>query len=176
MANGVLIQSKVQAKDNDALNRPAVSAADVMNGNVLDLTGYSTTAGEAEVWTAVAPTTGNLSNLWMAYSPEVVITNAKYRGIDCDPRSFTNIAGRVYDVFKLEVGDIITVTGDSLAGTQSTNTFVVATNTAFGLTWAAAAVAGVSLELLEETTISLGTGAIGSQKIPAFKFEVKAIA
>ena len=180
MANGVVVQSRVQAKDNDALNRPFVCASDVMNGHVLNLTGYSTTAGESEVWTGVAPTTGNLSNLWMAYSPEIVtVTSAsgnEYRGLTPDPRDFTNIAGNVGDCFQPQVGDLITITGDGLAGTKSTNTFVVATNAAFALTWAATAVSGLSLKLREETTISVPTGAIGSHKVTAYKFEVVAIA
>jgi len=177
MANGILVQNKVHAKDTDALNRPVVVAAsDVQNGHVLDISNDGTNANGSEVWTGVAPTTGNLSNLWMAYSPEVVITAGAYRGLTPDPRQFTNVAGRVFDAFKPQVGDIMTLTEDNLAGTKSTNTFVVATNTAFALTWGAAAVSGLSLELIEETTLSLGTGAIGSQKIVAYKFEVVAIA
>jgi hypothetical protein len=176
MANGILVQNKVHAKDTDALNRPVVSASAVQNGHVMAISNDGTNTNGAEVWTGVAPTTGNLSDLWMAYSPEVVITNGKYRGIDCDPREFTNIAGRVFDAFKPQVGDIMTLTADNLAGTKGANTFVVATNTAFALTWGAAAVSGLSLSLIEETTLSLGTGSIGSQKIVAYKFEVVAIA
>ena len=139
MANGILVQNNVQAKDIDALNRPVVSASAVQNGHVMVLSNDGTNTNGAEVWTGVAPTTGNLSNLWMAYSPEVVITDSKYRGLTPDPRDFTNVAGRVFDAFKPQVGDILTFTEDNLAGTKSTNTFVVATNAAFGLTWASAA-------------------------------------
>jgi hypothetical protein len=176
MANGILIQSAVQAKDIDALNRAAVAAVDVQNGSVLNLTGYSTTAGESEVWAAEAPTTGNLSNLWMACSPEVVVTDGKYKGIDVDPRNFVNTAGDVFDVFKPQLGDIVLMSVDAVGGTKSTNTFVVATNAELKLQWAAAAVSGVSLELIEETTMSIGTGAIGSNKVTAYKFEVVAVA
>jgi hypothetical protein len=181
MANhGILIQNAVQALNIDALNRNVVGTADIDNGSVFSLSTLSTTAGEGEVWTAVQPATGaGLTNLWMAYEPEVVTTvsgTKKYKGINPDVRDFYNIAGDVFTAFKLQLGDIVTISADGLAGTISTNTYVVATNGDYKLTWAAAPVSGVSLKLIETTYISIADGSIGNQRTTAYRFEVVALA
>lgn len=84
----------------------------------------------------------NSSNLWMAYEPEIVtivVNGKKFRGVDNDVRDFYNIAGTPFTAFKPQVGDLITITNDGLAGTKGSNTFVVASNGSYQLTWAAAA-------------------------------------
>ncbi len=85
----------------------------------------------------------NSSNLWMAYSPEIVTvtsaTGKKYKGLTPDPREFTNLSGEVFTAFKPEKGDIITLTDEALTGTKGANTYVVAANGAYTLAWAAAA-------------------------------------
>jgi hypothetical protein len=87
--------------------------------------------------------TDNSSNLWMAYSPEVVTvvseTGKKYKGLTNDPREFTNLSGEVFDAFKPQVGDIITITADGITGTIGTNTYAVAANGQYALAWAASA-------------------------------------
>ena len=69
MAYGVLIESMIQAKNIDALNRSVKAQIDVAGGGLLALTA-PTTQGD-DVWTAAAPATGNLGDLWIAYNPEV---------------------------------------------------------------------------------------------------------
>lgn len=85
----------------------------------------------------------NTTGIWMAYSPEIVTvvtaSGKKYRGINPDPRDFTNTSGEVFDAFKPQVGDILTITTDGITGTKSTNTFIVATNGQYALAWAAVA-------------------------------------
>ena len=85
----------------------------------------------------------NSTGMWMAYSPEVItVTTAsgkKYKGINPDPRDFTNLSGEVFDAFKPQVGDILTITDDGITGTKSTNTFVVAKNGQYKFDWAASA-------------------------------------
>jgi hypothetical protein len=85
----------------------------------------------------------NSSNIWMAYSPEIVTvvtaSGKKYKGIDPDPRDFTNISGDVFDAFKPQVGDIITITSDGITGTKGSNTYAVATNGQYALAWASSA-------------------------------------
>jgi len=180
MSHGVLIPNAVQATNIDALNRSVVcTTTDIDNGSVFSLTGVSATVGQGEVWVAATPATASLTNLWMAYEPEVVVTvsgSSKYKGIDPDVRNFYNIAGDVFTAFKLEVGDIVTISIDGVAGTKSTNTYVVATNNTAKLTWAAAAVSGVSLKLLETTYISIADGSIGTQRTTAYRFVVEALA
>lgn len=179
MAYGVIIQSKVAAKDIDSKNRQVVSAAAYENGSVGNLYTKSATAGEAEVWTMTAPTTSNLSNLWMVYEPEVVVTvsgTQKFKGIDPDPRNFRNEIGDIFSAFQLSIGDLVKMSEDAVAGTKSTNTYVVATNAAQKLTWAAAAVSGVSLKLIGTEYISIGSGAIDNQRVVAYLFECVALA
>lgn len=180
MAHNILIQRAVAAKNVDSLNRSAVHATEAFdNGNVLSLGAISTTDGEGEVFSAAVPATATLAALWMVYTPEVVTTvsgTKKFKGIDIDPQDFEVPALSVMDVFKPQIGDILTMTADGLAGTQSTNTFVVATDASKKLTWASAAISGLSLKLLGADYISLPSGTIGTQRVAAFKFEVAAIA
>lgn len=85
----------------------------------------------------------NTTGVWMAYSPEVVTVvsgTKKYKGINPDPREFTNLSGEVFSAFKPQVGDIITITADGIGTTAiGTNTYAVAKNGQYKLDWAAAA-------------------------------------
>ena len=65
-----------------------------------------------------------------------------------------------------------------IGGTISTNTFVVATDGTAELTWASAAVSGVSLKLLATEYLSIPVlGSIGdSQRQTAYRFECVALA
>lgn len=177
MAQNVLVQNAVAALDVNSYNRSGVHAsAAVDNGNIVILSGLSTTAGESEVWTALTPSTGNgLTGVWMVAEPEVVITGGKYKGINPDPRDFSVAALKPFSCFKPQLGDIITMTADGFAGTKSTNTFANATDTTGGLkpVWGATQTASVfSLKLLATTYISIGSGAIDSQRVVAYKLQV----
>ena len=185
--HGIIIQDRVMATDIDTYNRSAVSAlSDLDNGNVFQLLTQSTVAlGSNEVWLATAPATSSpgLKYLWMAYSPEVVLTvsgSNQFKGIDNNPTNFYNIEGIVFDAFMPEVGDLITITGDALGGTKASASYthVVATNGTYQLTWATGAISGLSLAWLKTTTISKPTaGAISeSERVVAYQFQVSAIA
>jgi len=183
MAHGILVQNKVAAMNIDSLNRSVVAAADIDNGMVFTLATRNTSAtyGQNEVWDATTPATGaGLTQLWMAYEPEVVVTvsgSNKFKGIDNDPRNFYNITGDVFTAFKPQLGDIISMTADSLGtGTGLASAFAVATNATNKLTWAAAAVAGLSLKYLATDYVSIGTGAIDNQRVVSYVFEVVALA
>lgn len=181
MANkSVLVVNKIAAEDLGSLNRSAVINAEVVNGSIYQLaSGYSATAGEGEVFTATLPATSALSNLWMtneALVNQAEINGKIVRGITIDPRDFSIPANKAFSVFKPQVGDIITITADGLAGTKSTNTFVVAANASALLTWAASAASGLSFKLLETTYLSIGSGAIDTQRVTAYRFECVAIA
>ena len=115
MAYGVLIESMIQAKNIDALNRSVKAQIDVAGGGLLALTA-PTTQGD-DVWTAAAPATGNLGGLWIAYNPEVKYTyvNGKvYAGLSADARDYTNVAGEVFDAFKPKKGDEIVILADNV--------------------------------------------------------------
>lgn len=156
MAYGVLIESMIQAKNIDALNRSVTSAIDVAGGGLIALT--APTAQGNDVWTAAAPASGTLGDLWIAYNPEVKYTqvNGKvYAGLSADLRDYTNLAGEVYDAFKPKVGDEIVITVDGVDATSSS------------------AVAGDILESKAGQTtftrIAAGTGATAGST--AFKIE-----
>ncbi len=183
MTHGILVQSKVAALNIDSLNRSVVGTADIDNGMVFTLATRNTSAtyGQNEVWDATVPATGaGLTQLWMAYEPEVVVTvsgSNKFKGIDNDPRNFYNITGDVFTAFKPQLGDILLITADSLGtGTGAESAFAVATNATYKLTWAAAAVSGLSLKYLSTQYVSIGTGAIDNQRVTAYSFEVVALA
>lgn len=180
MANhGIMIPSAVVAANVDAYVRHAKGAVDLDNGNVVSLTALTGVAGEREVWTAAVPATGaTLTNLWMIGEPEVVLTDSKYRNINPNVLDFYNVAGDVFTAFKLQLGDVVMLNAEALGGTLGANTFVVATDGTAKLTWASAAVSGVSLKLLATEYISIPVlGSIGDlQRSTAYRFEVVALA
>jgi len=176
--HAVLILNDVRATDVGALNRSVVSgsdADDIDNGNVFFLDSVGTSSSALEVWTAEIPVTGSLIGLWMAASPEVNTTvdgSYQYRGLNQDPRNFYNIGGKVFDAVKLVEGDVITLTSDALDSSTEA-AFANATTAVYTFTWGAAVVAdAMCLRYLATTYISIGSGAIDSQRVEAYKFEV----
>lgn len=175
--HGIFIPDAIAAKDIDAFNRTAISGVDFDSGNICILSGKSSTSGEAEVWTAIAPSTGNgLTGVWMVYDPELVWTGS-YRGLDPDVRNFYVAAGKTFSIFKPQLEDVFTLTGDSINGSKSSNTFLNATNTGGKqLAWAANAGSSVfAAQLLATTWVSIGTGAMDSQRVTAYQFRVVAL-
>lgn len=179
MTHAVMIPSALAASNVDSYNRNAVTASDdIDNGWLVKLTTVSATAGEGEVFTAVVPSTSaGLTDLWMAYSgDEVVTTASKYKGLDPDPRNFFNVGGKTFSVFKPQVGDIYVVTADAVAGTIGSNTFVNATDTTGGYkpVWGSTQTSSVfSAKLLATTYVSIPDGTIsGTGRVTAYKFQV----
>lgn len=179
MAHNILNARLVAAKSVDALNRSAVAAFDVDNGNLVKLTTRSADADKTEVFTAVTPSTGNgLTGLWMVFQSEVVLTpfgSGYLSGFNNDITAFYIPTGKVFSVFKPQLGDIVEMTADGLAGTKSTNTFVNATDTTGGVkpVWGATQTASVfSMKLLETSYFPYTTGAIGDQRLTSYVFEV----
>jgi hypothetical protein len=179
MAKGVIVQSQVAAMNVDSYNRSATASYDVENGMVFYFNGKSATTGEAELWSAATPVTASLTNLWMAYEPEVVLTvsgTKQFKGIDVDPQDFYVPSGTPFSAFQPKIGDLILMTDDALAGTKSSNQYVVATNGAAKLTWAASAISGLTLKLVATQYISIGFSMPASQRVTAYQFEVVAVA
>lgn len=178
---GFILKSAVSAHTDQALNRRGIFASALDNGSVMQLLTQSADADKSKVWVATAPaaTTG-LQNLWMAATDGVVsftVNGKTYRGLSNDfVRDFVNPANEIIDFFKPQVGDIIELDAAAIGGTKASNGFVVATATETKLQWAAAAVAGLTLKLIGDTFVSVGTGAIASQRVVTYKFEVVAIA
>jgi len=69
-------------------------------------------------------------------------------------------------------GDVITLTSDALDSSTEA-AFANATTAVYTFTWGAAVVAdAMCLRYLATTYISIGSGAIDSQRVEAYKFEV----
>lgn len=104
---------------NDASNRSGKADVDLDNGAVYMLLEYSGEVNEEYLWEISQVTDAATNELWMAASSEVVITSddfGSYRGLNKDPRAFTNIAGRPVASFLLHTGDIVQMTcaGDNI--------------------------------------------------------------
>ena len=120
MANGVIVESRIQATKIDALNRTAKAAVDVAGGGLVALTASG--AQGNEVWNAAAPASGSLGGLWIAYNPSEHLTKVGgkfFAGLSEDPRDYVNIAGRPFDCFKPAVGDEIDITIDCVDASGS---------------------------------------------------------
>lgn len=112
MANTILVLTRVAADNVDAYNRSAIATTDVMNGALLTLEkGLSTAPGKPFVFNAIPLADANAhKQYWMACAPEVnTLTDGTliYKGINNDPRSFTNPANIEFDVFAVQIGDIV---------------------------------------------------------------------
>ena len=139
--SAVVIKTRTQSENIDALNRKAVYAsADVDNGTAVTLA-FPATEGD-EVFVATLRTSGMTFNIgrkepiiiargsileseqedawllevtaggWMAIAPEVNKDVIGKIYKGLDPRRFTNEAGVPFDVVNLQVGDIIQVSKD----------------------------------------------------------------
>lgn len=106
--HGFMIEKRISAKDVEALNRSAKSVADVDGGMLVQLGEYAD-----GVWNVTKSTEGE--GLYMAYNPSERLTNVNgklFAGLTKDPRDYTNLAGRPFDVFKLTKGDIVGITAE----------------------------------------------------------------
>jgi hypothetical protein len=177
MANhAVLIQNRVAAQDVGSWNRSAVAASsiDLDNGNVFQLSGSAADTGYSEVWWVTAPVGSaiTLSDLWMAASTETVSLTVdgdlKYRGLNSDPRKFYNSGCTVFSAFRPQPGDIITLSVDAFTGT--TNTYANGSDGSYTLYWnSAQSASALSFKKLATTYISIGSGAMDTQRVTAYK-------
>lgn len=176
MAYGVLIESMIQAKNIDALNRSVKSEIDVAGGGLIALTA-PTTQGD-DVWTAEAPNS-ELGGLWIAYNPEVKylsVNGKKYAGLSADLRDYTNLAGEVYDAFKPKVGDEIVVTIDAVDDTGASAVAGDILESKAGQTLFTRVAAGTgatagstAFEIEWVGTVDFPKATVGIDKVKAFK-------
>lgn len=181
MAN-VLVQTRCSAMNVDALNRVGVYAgANVDNGTALVCGIQSTVAGQNHVFD-VEPAAAVAKDLWLAYSPEVVTTvdgSLEFKGLDSDPRNFTNIAGKPFDMFKPVAGvDLIQVTKDFFAENYDPDTITGATYVEIQSDGSFRAVAtatddfaGLQFKIFAKEPIVIASGAIGGEAVDAWILE-----
>lgn len=146
MANTVLVLSRVAADNVDAYNRSAIATVDVMNGTVVTLEdGFSEKADKSFVWEATPLADANAhAQYWMACAPEVNVMadgTLLYKGINVDPRNYTNVKNTEFDVFSLQIGDCVQLTTPFFATGNDPKTISNATAVEFtaGTGWKALA-------------------------------------
>jgi len=177
MAYGVLIPKAIAASNVDSWVRPAIcTTLPVENGSVFSLLTKSATTGEGEVWTALVPASSgsHLTDVWMAYEPELVMTGS-YRGLDPDVRNFINPVNKVFTAFKPQLHDILLMSEDCFSGAWGgvTNTHANCTNAGWQLVWGTSQTASVlSVAYLKTDYISIATGAMDTQRLTAYTVEV----
>lgn len=170
----VLVPTLVAAKNVDSYNASFVDASnEYENGAIIAAGDYSS----EQVYEVAA--VSELHNLFMVFSPEdTIITDAagnEYKiGIN-DPRTFTNVAGKVFSAYRPQVGDKILISAEGIEGTA--DDFAVAAAGENKLQFASAAVDGLSYKVLDANAyISIGGAtAIGSQRVAAYLLECVAI-
>lgn len=173
----VLIKSGYAALNVDNWNRTVVCEEDVPNGAVFALSEYSTDADSKIVWKAGKPA-ADAKNLWMASSPEVVITTlpdgTELKGIDNNIRDFVNIKGHPIDAFKLIEDDVLTIVPDEKNTTMATAKYLVPDAGKFALKakTTTAPIAGMYLKALGATTAHIGDGNLVKKAVTAYKFVV----
>lgn len=183
MANTVLVQTKCTAMDVDAYNRSAVATTDIPNGTPLVCGLVSSKESQKQVF-SVTPATGVAKGLWMAYSPEVVITGGvgsqqQYKGIDADPRDFTNVANIPFDMFKLNPGvDLIQVTAPFFKTGNDPKTVTGATYVEIGSDGSMSAkatattdFAGLQFRIIAAEPIIIASGTLGGEPVDAWILE-----
>lgn len=177
MANCVMVQTACAAMNVDAYNRTGVATVDIPNGTPLVCNGLSTDERQKHVFKVAKPTAIQ-ADVWMAYSPEVVVTGGiqsgngtvlGWRGLDADPRDFTNVANLPFDIFKLiPNSDIIHVSKDFFAtnldpGTVAGATYVEmqADGSMKAVAAATANFAGLQFKILAKEPLVIGGGTLG---------------
>lgn len=179
--HAVLIKRAVAAQDVNSYNRYAMagSSVDLDNGNVfrLDTENTAGTTGYSEVWDVTAPSLSGstLSGLWMAGRNSVNLTidgTLQYAGLNDDPAKNYSPGAMVFDAYKPQVGDVISLTAAAFTNTRTAETFANAADGVYTLTWGSTQTASaLSYKLISATDyISVGNGTPGStQRTTAYK-------
>ena len=170
----VLMPTLVAAKNVHSYNASFIDTEnDIENGAIIAAGDYS----EEQVYEVAE--VEDLHNLFMVFSPEdTILTDGagnEYKiGIN-DPRTFTNVKGKVFSAFRPQVGDKILISAEGIEGDAAE--YAVAAAGKNKLQFASAAVDGLSYKVLNDSAyISIGGAtAIGSQRVEAYLLECVAI-
>ena len=174
MAHNVVMQKQITAYNVDSYNRSAKADTDVENGYVFKLAKKTGVDGEKVVWSAeqaAATDTG----LWMAMSPAIVTVvddmGVEYRGLNVDPRAFTNVAGKVFDAVLLQKGDTIEMTGENIDDV-ATKEYLVPDAASMKLVAADAAGTGFALHKVDTGILHIGGAALMKSHPTTYVYEV----
>lgn len=126
MAYGYIVEKKIAASDIDALNNIATCASNVDGGNAVIFGSYS-----QGVWT-VTLATANAGAIALAYNPteHLTLVNGKtFAGLSADPRDYTNLANRPFDIFTPVAGDIVGFTAANITNTPTVGQYLTTSAT-----------------------------------------------
>src|SRR5574344_2247384 len=161
MAKGYMIESKIQAKDIEALNGTGTCSTDLDGGTLVSLGAYS-----KGVVTLTKSASGQ--GLAMVYNPSEHLTkvgNEVYAGLTVDPREYTNISGRPVDYFIPKIGDKVVLTDGNIATNQTITVGKYLEQESGGFTVKASATASTtSFKVLEIQDIPFPQKGIGDRK------------
>jgi hypothetical protein len=176
MAYSVLNAGNIMAQHIDSLVKNAVYTAGALeNGNVIVLGDLSSTSGEEEVYVASTPATASLGTdiFYMVNEPAMPLVGSTYqfKGLIDDPTEFNIAASTVFSCYKPQVGDEIILSEDGIAGTISTNTYIIPANGTTELTWASStSTVSLAYELIDTTYIKVPGSIFYDTRITAYKF------
>ena len=169
MAYNVVELRAVAAKDVDSYNRVAKFATtDLPNGSIVTL-GTKNTDG---TWVVTAPAADTTLGVYMVASPAVVHTS-KTSGGSADPRDFTNKKTEPLDTFKPQIGDIIGMTGEGIAGiATASNTHLNVAAGSTTLEVGTSAGTGFSMKKVGTDVLKVGDGSLVPSVVTTYVFEV----
>jgi hypothetical protein len=173
MAYGFIVEKKINASDIDALNNIATCATNVDGGNLVTYGAYA-----QGVWTVTLAGANAGTGLGMAYNPteHLTVVNGKYfSGLSADPRDYTNLANRPFDVFHPVAGDIIGFTTANITGNAPVVNDVLTTAANGVLTVNAAPTAGTTqFKVLAVENLPFPQAGIGLDYQPLYVCECMA--
>jgi hypothetical protein len=166
--------ASIAAQSVIASNADFVSASALDNGNICQLLTKSSTTGQGEVWTATAPSSASSTGIYMVDTPVLpfLVTSAgdKINGLGT-ARDFYTIAGEVGATRRLHLGDIVTLSAETL-DSSTTAAYAIPVAGTFKMAWSAVTVSGFYLTYIKTTYISVPDGTIGSGHVVAYEFRV----
>lgn len=166
--------TSIAAQDVNAYSSHFVSASSLDNGNICVLLTKSATTGQGEVWTATAPSSASSTGIFMVDTPVLpfLVNGAgeKVNGLGT-ARDFYTIAGEVGVARRLQLGDEVVLTAETL-DSSTTAAYAIPVDGTFKMEWSAVTVSGFYLEYIETTYISVPDGTIGTGRVTAYRFRV----
>lgn len=174
MAYNVVMQKQIAAYNVDSYNRSVKADVDVENGSVFKLVAKTGVEGEKVVWKAEQAAATDVG-LWMAMTPEIVtvvdVMGVEYRGLNVDPRAYTNTKGRVFDAVLLQKGDLIEMTGEGIADV-ATKEYLVPDTASMKLKADDAAGTGFALHKVDTGILHISGAALMQSHPTTYVYEV----
>jgi len=161
----------IAAQDVNAYSSNFISASNLDNGNLVVLL----TVSASECFAATAPNSASMTGIHMVDTPVLPFllngAGEKVNGLG-NARDFYTIAGEVGVARRLQLGDIVTVSAETLDSSTVAAYAIPDDGGNYKLKWSAVTVNGFYLQYLKTAYISLPDGSIGSGRVAAFQFRV----